>query len=156
MEILVTFLASFLVWFLYAGVFVLWIIDGRIKKEQVLHALFSSILAWVITQIIKSIIPMQRPFMMNGALPMTLTTPADGTFPSGHAALAFGLSTSIYLHEKRLGFLYLLGAVLVGAGRVLANVHFPLDIIGGAVIGVSVALSFDKLHLFEIIKKLKV
>ena len=44
-SIAITFAASFLIWLMFAGLLVLWIIDGKIKKEEALHALFASLIA---------------------------------------------------------------------------------------------------------------
>lgn len=152
-SVLVVLMASFLIWVLFAGLFFLWAIDGRVKKEQALHALFSSVLAWVLAQMIKEFFPSLRPFELNGGPPLTLTVPFDAAFPSGHSATAFGMAASIWLHDKKLGILFVLGAVLVGAGRVLGNVHFVIDIIGGAVVGISVAYLVERLHLFKLVRE---
>lgn len=149
---LVTFLASFLIWFMFGGILALWLIDGRIKKEEALHALISSLTAWIFTQMFKSLIPTQRPFVLEGVLPMTLTVPSDGSFPSGHTAAAFGLATSIWLHDKKLGIVFLTSSFLVGFGRVAGNVHYPIDVFAGAFIGVVTAYIFEKLHLFKLVK----
>lgn len=149
---LTAFLASFLIWIMFAGLLVLWAIDGRIKKEQVLHALFAAILAWLIAQMVKNLFPALRPFEADGTSPLTMTIPSDSSFPSGHSAAAFGLSVAIWLHARKTGYFYLFLAVLVGAARVYANVHYPLDIVGGAFLGVVVALAIDRLHVFGLLK----
>ena len=97
----ITFLASFLIWVMFAGLLYLWFVDGRLKKEQVLHALLASLIAWVLTQMIKSLVPTLRPFQVSGTLPMTFTIPFDSSFPSGHAASAFAVATSIWLHDRK-------------------------------------------------------
>lgn len=148
----VTFLASFLIWIMFFGVLVLWVIDGRIKKEVAFHAIFAATAAWVLAEMIKNLIPSVRPFNVNGLTPLTLTAPVGGAFPSGHSASAFALATSIFLHQKRLGFIFLLGAFGVGVGRVLSNVHFPLDIVGGVVLGVLSAYLAKRAHLFGLFK----
>src|SRR3989344_7831995 len=109
-SIFITFLASFLIWIMFGVLVVLWIIDGRFKKEQALHALFASLLAWVLSQMIKNLFPTIRPFQMYGTIPMTLTVPLDGAFPSGHTATAFGLAVSVWLHDKRVGILFIICA----------------------------------------------
>lgn len=154
-DFLITFIASILIWLMYAGLVVMWVIDGRIKREQALHALFSSIIAWIIAQMIKTILDTPRPFMVNGEPPMTLTSHTDPAFPSAHTALAFSLATSVWLHDKKVGATFVVLALLVGFGRVLANVHYPIDIIGGGLVGIVIAIAFDRLHLFEILKRLK-
>jgi len=153
LNIFIAFSASFLIWILFAGLLFLWLIDGRIKKEQALHAFFSAIAAWILADMIKGLFPTLRPFYINGLVPLTVTTPQDGSFPSGHSAAAFALAVSLWLHDKKIGFWYLLVALIIGVARVLAHVHFLVDILGGAVLGSSVAFLVDKLHLYSLIRK---
>src|SRR3990172_9406950 len=102
-EGVVTFLASFRIWVLFFGILILWLVDGRIKKEVALHAILATVLAWTVAEMIKSFLPSIRPFNINGLTPLTLTVPIGGAFPSGHTASAFAASTSIFLHKKGLG-----------------------------------------------------
>lgn len=150
-SIFVTFVASFLIWLMFAGLLVLWIIDGKIKKEQVLHALFATLVAWTISQMIKSLIPVERPFEVNGDSPLTLTVPNGSAFPSSHATAAFALAGSIWTHDKKLGLFFLLMAFGVAIGRVVSNVHYALDVMAGALIGAVVAGITHKLHLGKMI-----
>jgi undecaprenyl-diphosphatase len=143
----VLFVASFLIWLMFAGLVVLWFIDGKIKKEQVVHGLLASFIAWTFAEILKRVFMSPRPFDLNGLQTLTLTSPLDPGFPSAHAAVAFALSITIWLHDKKVGALFLILAVLVGWARVAANVHFPIDIIGGTIIGTVVAIAVEKVHL---------
>jgi len=151
--LVVTFLASFLVWAMFFGLIVLWVVDGRVKKAQALLAFFASLISWTTAQMIKNVFPSIRPFIVNGENPMTITIPSDAAFPSGHAAFAFALAVTIYLHNKKLGIIYILGAVLVCLGRVWANVHYPIDVLSGAILGIAVSLAIEKLHLYSFFKK---
>lgn len=150
---LATFLASILIWLMFAGLMVLWVIDGRIKREQALHALMASFVAWAVSEMIKSLLPIPRPFQVNGTLPMTLTIPFDSTFPSGHAAAAFGMATSIWLHDKKVGYIFGFLASLVGFGRIISNVHYTSDVLVGILVGVIVAFIVDRVHLFKLLGK---
>lgn len=152
-DLLITFIASFLIWIMFAGLLVLWVIDGRIKKEQALHALFAAFIGWLITEVIKNMFTTRRPFVTNGGSPITITTPEDAAFPSGHSTAAFALAVSIWLHDKKIGAIYMVSAFLVALGRILANVHYPLDTIVGALIGTLTSVTFDKVHLFSLLKK---
>lgn len=145
-EALITFLASFLIWLMFGGLLILWIFDGRVKREQALHAFAAVLLAWVIAQILKSLLPTTRPFLLNGEFPLTFTVHTDNSFPSGHSAMAFSLAVTMWLHNRKLGFFYLVAAFLVGIGRVFANVHYLLDIVAGGLLGGLVAVVVDKFH----------
>jgi len=153
--IIIEFFATFLIWILYAGLIVLWFIDGRIRKEQVIHALTAGLIAWLITLIIKHFFPTLRPFMLNGGEVDVLVAPTDGAFPSAHTTLAFSLAVTIFLHDKKVGFWYLLGALLIGTARVFANVHYPIDIVGGAFIGTFTAVLIEKTHMFKFLGRIK-
>lgn len=149
----IEFFATFLIWILYAGLVVLWFIDGKIKKEQVIHALIAGGVAWTLTLAIKNIFPTLRPYMVNGLATGVLFTPTDGAFPSAHTAMAFSLAVTIFMHDGKIGWAYLIGALFIGVARVVANVHYPIDILGGALIGTSVALIIGKVHLLDIFNK---
>jgi len=151
-EVIITFLASFLIWFMFAGLGYLWIIDGKVLKEQVLHAFLTALIAWGIAQMIKGLFPTTRPFHTNGKAPLTVTVPTDAAFPSGHASAAFGLAVSVWLHDKKIGKVFLVSAVLVGLGRILGNVHSLLDVSGGCVLGAMTAFVVEKLHLHKLLK----
>lgn len=146
-NLVIEFLASFLIWLMFLGLLILWAIDGKIKKEQVLHALVASLFAWTLAEIIKRLIPTTRPFMVNGEMPLTLTVNNDGSFPSGHTSAAFALATTIWLHDRKVGWAYIIAALIVGAARVLANVHYPVDILAGAILGFVTAFGVERLHL---------
>lgn len=152
-HLLIEFFASFLIWLMYAGLLVLWVIDGKIKKEQVTHALLASFLAWVVAEILRNIFRTVRPFILDGSQPLTLTVPRNGAFPSGHTAGAFALATMIWLHDRKVGWFYLISALVVGVARVLANVHYPIDILGGAILGIFTSFAVEKIHFRKLFKK---
>jgi len=153
-DLVIEFLASFLIYFLFIGLGVLWVIDGKIKKEQVVHALFACLITWLIAFAIKHFFPTLRPFMINGKETDVFTVPLDGAFPSGHSAEAFALAVTVFMHDRKIGWWFLMGATLVGIARVLANVHYPIDIVGGAFLGTIVAVIIEKLHFLDLVNNL--
>ena len=121
---LATFLASFLIWFLFLGLIYFWIADGTIKKEVVLHALAASLISWLIVLILKSLLPFPRPYEISGVVPLTLTIPQKATsFPSAHSSVAFAIGISVWLHKKKIGFWFIVGAFLVALGRIISVAH---------------------------------
>ena len=139
----VTFLASFLLWFMFALLIVLWMMKKGVKRQHVVHAVVASFFAWGATEIIKSLFPTLRPFQAQNINPLTITIPTDASFPSAHAASSFALATSIRKNGK-LGFAFIVGAIFVSAGRVLGNVHYVADILAGALIGILAAITVEK------------
>jgi len=145
-SLVIKFFASFWIWVMYAGLLVLWLIDGKIKKEQVAHAVVAGLIAVALAELVRIFIHIPRPFVMNGGLPLTLTIPHNAAFPSNHTAASFALATTIWLHDRKVGWFYLISALVVGIARVLANVHYPVDIFGGAVLGILTSFAVEKIH----------
>ena len=67
-----------------------------------------------------------------------IATPSSASFPSGHASTAFAAAAAIALLRPSLRVPAFALAALVAASRVVLGVHYPLDVIAGALIGVAV------------------
>jgi len=65
--------------------------------------------------------------------------PHSGSFPSGHAATAFACATVIAWTAPRLAVPAFVLAAAISWSRIYVGVHWPLDVLGGAVLGVLVA-----------------
>lgn len=86
-------------------------------------------------EVIKLLVNRSRPFEID-EVNQLLIYGGGQSFPSGHAAFFFGLAAAVYLFNKKLGWLFLSGAALISLARVFAGVHYPLDILAGALVGI--------------------
>ncbi len=121
------------------------------KKKHfhtVLFALFAGLFSrYILKGIIVTIYPVARPYIAHTQITL-LIPPLLGeefqSFPSGHALFFFAVSSALFFHHKKLGSFFFISSILIGLGRVMVGVHYPLDILCGAVIGIatSFALSF--------------
>jgi undecaprenyl-diphosphatase len=67
--------------------------------------------------------------------------PTDASFPSGHAATSFAAATVLSFAWPRWAPAFFLLALAIGFSRVYVGVHYPLDIVGGALLGIGVAIA---------------
>ncbi len=114
------------------------------KKWKVfLSVFYSCVLAVISFEIFKSIFQTARPFKaLTDVNPLFL---ADGyAFPSGHTAFFFTLAFAIFFHHKKAGYYFMFFALLIGLARIIAGVHFPIDILGGFVLGSAIAYLLKK------------
>jgi undecaprenyl-diphosphatase len=88
---------------------------------------------------LKALVDRERP-PLHYAQPKTLVAvPHDASFPSGHASTGFAAATMLSFAFPRLAPLLLLLASAVAFSRVYVGVHYPLDVVGGAALGIAVA-----------------
>jgi undecaprenyl-diphosphatase len=69
-----------------------------------------------------------------------VTIPHSHSFPSGHTATAVAGATLLTVFAPKGAPAFFLLAAIVAYSRLYVGVHFPLDIVGGAVIGAATAL----------------
>ena len=115
---------------------------------MVIQGFLAGILARLgFTELIRLFWNRPRPFIGNH-INLLLSHSASSSFPSGHAAFFFGLSTVIYSYNKRTGYLFFLASFLISISRVFAGIHWPSDILAGTAIGI-----FSGLLIMKIFKK---
>lgn len=94
---------------------------------------------------LKLAVERDRPPVADPVPESLLETPATFSFPSGHATVAFACATVLALAVPRLAVpLYALAA-LVAFSRVYVGVHYPGDVLAGAVLGVALAIALRTL-----------
>lgn len=130
------FFAEYLGYFLVAILFLFLLKNSKKYRPIVIKGLISAFFArFGITELIRFLWDRSRPFVENN-VNLLLNHPATSSFPSGHAAFYFGLSTIVYFYNKKLGILFLISSSLISISRVFVGVHWPSDVLAGAVIGI--------------------
>lgn len=124
-----------IIWILLA--IILLLIPKR-RKSGVIVALVLCLNAILCNLILKNLFCRIRPCDVNTAVQLLIPRPNDFSFPSGHTAASFASVSALYLAgEKRLWKSALILAVLIAFSRMYLYVHYPTDILGGIVIGIT-------------------
>ena len=64
----------------------------------------------------------------------------DPSFPSDHAAVAFAIAFGVLAFSRRAGILFLAAATLISLSRIALGLHYPSDVLAGALVGWAAAL----------------
>lgn len=103
-------------------------------------AIAAVVLAYVVVDVIlKPLVCRERPFDV-ADFDLLMAAPDTWSFPSGHTASAFAGATAILIHSRRWGCVAIVYAILVGISRMYLCVHWPTDVVAGALVGIAVAV----------------
>ena len=85
---------------------------------------------------LKPLVARVRPYDMPGVrVDLLVERLSDASFPSGHTLACFEAATVLMINDKRLGIPAMGIAVAVALSRLYLYVHYPTDVLAGAVLG---------------------
>ncbi|MCD8373173.1 MAG: phosphatase PAP2 family protein [Clostridia bacterium] len=120
---------------------VLLIIIKKTRKCGLACAIGLALNILIVNVILKNIVGRERPWTEYAELESyfdqyNILLPDDSSFPSGHTAAIFCTATILTLFYKaKVGVPAYIIAVLVALSRIWLCVHYPTDVLAGAVIG---------------------
>jgi undecaprenyl-diphosphatase len=110
------------------------------SRAQFLVLGMAGVLGYVTARLLAFEIDAPRPFA--SWLPIKAGIPGAfeglrtyGSFPSDHAVLLAALPTALFFWDRRLAYIWIVLSLLFGITRVAVGFHSPLDMVGGALIG---------------------
>ncbi len=139
------------VWLILTAIMLLF---KKTRKAGILSltALFFSVI--IDNVILKNLVARTRPYEVISGLRLLIERQTDFSFPSGHTGSSFAAAVILYKElPGKQGIPALILAVLIGFSRLYLGVHYPTDVICGALIGTLIAVMVRR--IFYIMKENK-
>lgn len=116
--------------------------DRKQLRQTAYEATWAALISMVIATSLGMLIDSPRPFIADPSIQRLIPVPlTEHSMPSGHTATAFGAAAALMYGNPIVGGVALVIAGLIGLGRIASGVHYPSDVIAGAILGIVVAIS---------------
>ena len=149
------FFAKYMKYFLLFGIIMYWFTRKRENRIMIISSMFAFVIAEVFGAIAGAIHSNNQPFVELNNVNQLIGHAIDNSFPSDHAIEFFSICITFLLFKKNLRYVWLAIAILVSISRVWVGVHYPADILVGAILGIiGAALCYWIIPQLNVIKKL--
>lgn len=132
-----------ILWIVLACIFILM---KKYRKLGIMIFISIFLCALIGNIILKPSIKRIRPFDLVHFTRLLISAPKDFSFPSGHTMASFASATVITSQNKNWGICAFILAFLIGFSRLYLFVHFPSDVIIGAIIGCTLGIISVKIY----------
>lgn len=109
--------------------------ERTVRNDMIRLAVLSFAIAFLVAFVAGACYYSDRPFVIENTTPLVPHQPDNG-FPSHHTLAGVVAAAVIFIYRRRLGVLLLVLGLLVGAARIMAGLHYPLDIASSIVIAI--------------------
>ncbi|OGE20342.1 hypothetical protein A3A14_02205 [Candidatus Daviesbacteria bacterium RIFCSPLOWO2_01_FULL_43_38] len=134
LRVLAVFGAEYLIFLIFTIVGLAGLL-GKLEDRKALVLVILAIpFAAIFTKIIPLIISEPRPFTTFPIVPL-IDRPATPSFPSLHATWTASAAFGLIFYKTRFALLLLIFMLWVGLSRIFVGVHYPLDVLGGFLVG---------------------
>jgi undecaprenyl-diphosphatase len=136
------FLADNFIYFFIVGIALLWL--KRDLHLNIYVAFISALISRVvIVELIKQMVARPRPFEILDVHKLLIDEGSGKSFPSGHTVIFFSIAFAFW--GTRWFWPLVVLATLASLSRIFVGVHYPLDVLVGAIIGALVSLILMRL-----------
>lgn len=117
----------------------LMLLDKKMRKAGWMMLLCIGLSYILGNLILKELVMRPRPFEQFGVSQLLISPPDDYSFPSGHTSSSFAAVTMLFLTKQKARTTAAIYALLISFSRVYLFVHFPSDVLLGAILGIACA-----------------
>lgn len=126
-----------------------WPEDRKRQRETIIIMILAIAVSLILNRTVSTLLPFRdRPMYALGAKAPSFPWQADfehwSSFPSDTATLLFAMAAGLWLGSRWLGLVYGVFAICSSLARVYLGVHYPSDILVGALLGIGTTLALNR------------
>jgi undecaprenyl-diphosphatase len=130
------FMAEYMVFVLAFIALIFWFTRREENRMMIISATISFILAEMMGKIAGTLHSNNQPFAELSNVNKLIEKAVDNSFPSDHTILFFAFCMTFFMYQKRWRYIWIMLALVVGISRIWVGVHYPADVIVGAIISI--------------------
>jgi len=130
------FMADYMVFVLAFIALIFWFTRREENRMMIISATISFILAEMMGKIAGTLHSNNQPFAELSNVNKLIEKAVDNSFPSDHTILFFAFCMTFFIYQKRWRYIWIMLALVVGISRIWVGVHYPADVIVGAIISI--------------------
>jgi len=123
----------------YALIFGLPVLYGQVAVRPAIAMAVTGMLGVALYTWLKKTFVRERPFITHTAIARAAAPLDRYSFPSGHTLHAVSFTWQVVAHFGNLGWVLIPFASLIAASRVVLGLHYPTDVLVGALLGALLA-----------------
>lgn len=131
-------LGNGIIW--YVLIIALPFVYGRAALRPAVVMALTGVLGLVVYKVLKRAFVRERPFITHAAIDLGMPPLDRYSFPSGHTLHAVSFALQASMHFPQLAWVLVPLALTIAASRVVLGLHYPTDVLAGAVLGASLGM----------------
>ena len=134
------FFAEYTVYLLALAVVIYWFTRKNENRIMIISAALSLLIAEILAKLAGFVHANNQPFAELPSVHQLVDKAIDNSFPSDHTILFFTFCLTFWLFGKKHRLIWMILAVCVALSRIGVGVHYPADVLVGAIFGTLSAL----------------
>ena len=138
-------IAEYTIYVLILALVVYWFTRIKANRVMIISAILSFVLAEIVGKSLGLLHFNYQPFVDLTNVNQLIEKEIGNSFPSDHTMIFFTVCFTFFFFRTKFKYFWFFLAILVGLSRIWAGVHYPADVLVGAIVGIGAAYACSKI-----------